>query len=178
VQRAHDLRRAPSLVEADIAGDIRHEQAGIVPRTVGRTARGEDWKERAESHDHPGGRRGIEILDRPAVDRTVIKTEARREAAAELGGVGEWVNAETAEILISEIGLEAITRGVEEIETRDCLADSEAGVLDEGADKVDVIVAVRRRSRSGAAAGRRDGCAGETERRGVNKSQRRKGYTL
>ena len=73
VQRAHDLRCAPRLVDANIAGNIRHDQASVVPRNVGRTARGEDWKERAEPCDHPGRRRRIEIFDRPCVESPVVE---------------------------------------------------------------------------------------------------------
>ena len=133
MQRAHDLRRAPSLVDADIAGDIRHQQAGIVPRTVGRPARGEDWKEGTETCNHLSRRRRVEIFDGPGIERPVFETETRRPAAAELGGVGECVDAEAAEILIGEIGLQAVAGSVEEIESGDCLPRGEAGVLDEGA---------------------------------------------
>jgi hypothetical protein len=167
VQRAHDLRRAPRLLDTDIASDIRHEEAGIVPRAVGGTAGGQDRKERAETCDHAGGRRRIEVLYRPAIDRTVFEAEARGPAAAELGGVGECKDAEAAEILIGKIGLQAVAGGVEEIESRDGLAGREASVLDEGASEVDIVVAVWRNSRRRRSASGWNCGPGKAECRGV-----------
>jgi len=137
MQRAHHLRRAPRLVDADIASDIWHKQTRIIPRTVGRTAGGEDRKDRAKTCDHASRRCRVEIFDRPGVERPVFDPETRAPAVPKLGGIVECVDAEAAEVLIGEIGLQAIARGVEKIENRDCLAGGEAGELDEGAGKVD-----------------------------------------
>ena len=122
MERAHDLGRTPSLVDADVTGDIR----GPCTLGIGRNSSG-DRERRA------GRRRRVD--DRlGTADRRVFDIDRRRPAVTELPGVGDQVDAQHARGG-GVAGNVAVVGAVVEVEVRHGVTNGEAGELDEGAEE-------------------------------------------
>jgi len=166
MQDRRDLRPAPGLIGAHAADDVRNQETGIGIPTVGGSG----------SSDLEGivGGKGLEapncgteadILNRMFEIRGILQRDGRRQAVAQLLRVSVGEDADTAVILVEEVGLMAVFRRVEEVVERCRLAKSEATPLDEGAQQIGV--AVRRIRWACCTTGCTNSRAREAQRRGV-----------
>ena len=126
MQRSHDLRRTPRLIDAEVAGQVR---AGS--RAAGRC------------HDQAGANEaGIEALTAschgpcrapPTAVAAVFDVDRHRPAVTELPGVGDEVRTVDARARAPDRRRVTVVSAVEEVVVRHGVTDGEAGELDERA---------------------------------------------